>query len=390
MKRVIYFIFLPFLFLLSCKEDPQSPETVNPDFVKRTVLIYAVNKSSLSYDFNDDLREMKSALKNIDLNKFQLLIYKTDSDTRCGLYSFKKAESDSEVNLELIKDYERNITSTAPERIKEVITESISLYPNSRYDLIFWGHGMSWKPYFSDHEIDKPQSYAYGGEYTGGINTQGGKETDWTEIDELAECLPDNFFDTVWFDCCYMSGIEVLYEFKNKCNSFVGYPSEVWSYGLAYDLILPYLLSDDHNIIEAAKSFYNYYNSSSDPVTVTVIDMTKIEKVAEITKEIFNYGILRPDENILLNYSRTPSSPFYDFRQFIIETAVLNNSPLEKEFYRALDDLTLYHAESKNDFNNRPWDYNNISGISTHFFKGDFSKNEEYYKTLSWYKRVHE
>lgn len=393
MKRTVINLLLIIFIFLSCskKEDIEDPcGNIDSEKIERTVLIYAVNRSSLSYDFTEDLKEILSASSEIDLKKYQILIYKTDSEKNCGLYKVYLNKSSNSPALELVRDYKRDITSTHPQRIKEIIDYSLTLFPTSKYDLIFWGHGMSWKPYYSDHVVDSPQQYAYGGEYSGGTTAEGYRETDWVEINELAQCVPDNQFETIWFDCCYMTGIEVLYEFRNKCNIFVGYPSEVWSYGLAYDLILPRMLRSSPDIKGAAEDFFNYYNRDNEPVTVAVLDMSAIEDVAEISKKIIHSGELRPDPEGLLNYSRTKGSPFYDFRQFFKETADLNGAEnLIDEFNKKLDTFTLYHAESDRNFSLRPWDTKNISGISTHFYQNGLGADESFYETLDWFKRVY-
>lgn len=370
------------------EQNSRPDQVVDDKEVRHAVIIYAVNNSSLASDFTSDSYEILAAAKNIDFRYNQILLYKTISDASTGLYKVIINKNDK-AEFQLIKEYDRDITSTAPERIKEVIDFALTLYPESTYDLIFWGHGMSWHPYFTDHQVDVPMNYAYGGEYTGGYNDKGAKETDWTEIDELAHCVPDHIFDTIWFDCCYMSGIEVIYEFKDKCKTFVGYPSEVWSDGLAYDLVLPYLLSDSHDVLGAAETFYNYYNINSDPVTIAVINMMQLEDVADAVKEIVKSGSLRPSETELVNYSRSASSPFYDFNQFFNMTASLNDPYLTSMLDSSLEKMVIYHAESKRDFNYHLWDTENISGISTHYYKGGNSANEDYYRSLKWFRRIY-
>lgn len=395
MNKFIYFT-IALLFLISCDKSseptvPETPPAVVPENVERTVVVYATNRSSLSYDFKDDKEEMLEAVANIDLQKFQLLLFYSDSATTSGLFSATYDESSDEYTFTKVKEYDRLKTTTDPEQIARVLDDALALYPNSKYDLVFWGHGMSWYPYFTDHEIiTKGIMYSYGGEYDGGTNPNGMPSTNWTDLDDLASAVPDNKFDTIWFDCCYMSGIEVLYEFAGKCNTIVAYPTEVWQYGLPYDSILPFLLSEQHDLVGAAREFYNYYTLTSDPVTVAVCDMSGLEDVAELSRKIINSGELRPETKTLLNYSRSSVAPFYDLRQFMSETAELNGvGELVDDYRMALDRLVTFHAESPKNFNGRPWDTANICGISTHYYKDLPTKEEDYYRTLKWFKRVY-
>lgn len=387
-------ILLLLLVLTSCSKDKEpEPEPANSNDVKRTILVYAVNKSSLSYDFKEDRKEMLQALPETDMEKTRLLLYCTDTDAVCSLYEATRNGSDDSYDFSKLKSYSRSVTSTHPDRIAEVIDYALTLFPNAAYDLVFWGHGMSWFPYFSDHVVDSSTSQkSYGGEYTGGTNANGRPETDWTEITDLASAVPDGKFETIWFDCCYMSGIETLYEFRNKCKTFVGYPTEVWQYGLPYDLVLPYMMRENPDVEGAAKRFFDYYNESSSPVTVAVMDMKRIEQVADNAKQILNSGDVRPQMNLLVNYSRATEAAFYDFRQYVCETAYLNGAGADivSAFNSAMDNFVTYHAESSFNFNRRPWNTSNISGISTHYFIDNSTPANDFYKTLAWYARIFE
>lgn len=391
LKRIpTYLVMLA--VLTACGSDEPKPEDnprteeINPAEVTRTVVVYAVNRSSLSPDFTDDFAEMTAALQNMDLGRYQLLVYHSERDGSCGLYRSVREERSRKVVFELLRSYDSSRLSTDPRRIGEVIDYALSVYPDSDYDLVFWGHGMSWYPYFSSHEVyDAPTSYSYGGEYSG----PGSQQTDWTEIDELADAVPDRKFDTIWFDCCYMSGIEVIYQFRDKCSTFVGYPTEVWQYGLPYDRVLPYIMSDRHDVVGAARTFYDYYTSTGDPVTVAVTDMSAVGKVADVSRAIFASGDVRPSRGNLLNYSRSTYAPFYDLRQYLAETAVVNGRDnLVGELDAAMGAMVTYHAESSKNFNQRPWDVRNISGVSTHACTGSDSPQEKYYRTLDWYRTV--
>ncbi len=390
MKRIFYYSFA-LLALSGCgKEDtPDFPAPVPapaPESVERAVLVYAVNRSSLSADFNDDSNEMLEAMGNVDSDKYQLLVFRTDSDSECGLYRAAR-NSDGDFQFVLLKSFDRDVTSTHPTRVEEGMKYALDLYPNASYDLIFWGHGMSWRPYFTDHNVtDTPVLHAYGGEYNPDFTS-----TDWTEIDELADAVPDGRFETIWFDCCYMTGIEVIYEFRDKCRTFVGYPTEVWQYGMAYDIVLPYLMRSTPDVTGAARAFYDFYAATSDPVTVAVVDMEHLQPVADVAREIVRSGSVRPEARDLLNYSRTASSPFYDFKQFFTMTSSLNGAePLGRRLDEAMKSMVIYHAESDKNFFGRPWDVSAVSGISTHYYKGTDSVDEAYYRTLDWYRRVYE
>lgn len=379
------------LSLFSCSNNDEPSPTVDKDAekVSRTILIYAINNSSLATDFSEDSREILKGVKDADRSDARVLLYRHDNETTCGLYRVDM-DKNNETYFQLIKSYERKQTSTSPERINEVIMDALALYPNSKYDMIFWGHGTSWVPSFTGHDIatDGPQK-SYGGEYDGGKDSKGYPTTNYTDIDELADAIPDHRLQTIWFDCCYMGGIEVIYQLRNKCDNLVAYPTEIYTPGMAYNLSLPYLMSPEHDLVAAAKTVADYYNNTC--YTVSVIDMSKLESVADVAARVFKAGDVRPDNNTLLKYSRyNVSVPLYDLRQYLREIANLNgNAQLADEVSDRVDNMVIYHAESPNNFDKKYWDVTNISGISISPFPCGTTSEDDYYRTLDWYKRVY-
>ena len=369
-------------------DDPEPDPEPTPPAVEtpaRSTLLYAVNNSSLKWDFAEDCKEIEEALKLRPDANSEMLIYRQDDDTKCGLYSLEQ-DVDGNFVYVLLKEYPRDKTSTHPDRIAEVIDDALAVSPGAVHDLFFWGHGTSWTPAFDDHNVAKScgPKRAYGGEYTGN-----GREVDWTDLIELADAIPDGRFETIWFDCCYMSSIEVIYELRNKCEWFVGYPTEVWQDGLSYDKVLPFMLGETVDRLAAAKAHFDFYNDSDDPVTVSVIDMSKLEPVADAVKSILASGSYRPSRGTLVNFGRQ-SEAYYDMVQFyggICDFYGLND--LTSALKDAMSEMVPYHAESANNFNRKPWLRQDISGVSCHYFADDASPKSEYYKRLAWYARVY-
>ena len=72
------------LLTASCSKDDPKPKPASG--VESMTLIYAVNRSSLSSDFSDDSREMLSAMAASGDEAHKLLLFRTDSESKCGLY----------------------------------------------------------------------------------------------------------------------------------------------------------------------------------------------------------------------------------------------------------------------------------------------------------------
>ena len=130
--------------------------------------------------------------------------------------------------------------------------------------------------------------------------------------------------------------------------------------------------------------------SAEQRVTVTQLDMSSIERLAEATAAI--YTSTRgywPDGKDMVNYSRNYKYPFYDFRQTVRLKAALQQLDAELErFEKAYEDAVVYHAASPKNFADVKWNLDDVSGISTHIPTGKNTPEEEFYCTLSWTKRV--
>lgn len=378
-------------------ENTAAPDNQdNP--ISNLVFVYAVNNSSLYYDFIDDKKEMEEAMSKAP-DGFDLLLYcihpDENSDSANLPVLLKYNKKGGEDKWDVIKVYDAGVPSTDADRIRNVICDGLNLYPDANANLFFWGHGSGWVysrgiKASNTESIDFPDSQSYGGEFSdhGVLNTN---------IDLLAAALPDGRFDTIWFDCCYMSNIEIFYEFRNKCHTMVAYPTEVYSEGLPYNRVIPYFFADKPDIMSAARDFFDYYNDAGDPVTVTCVDMSKIESVANASKEILSLGLGRPAKTELINYSRSSSYSLYDFGKYMELTAKRNLTvddgsklfTLVNNFRDALDSFVLYHDASAVNFWMQHWDISSISGISTHWFADEESVSNDYYRTLQWYKRVY-
>ena len=377
------------VLLAGCKQHSKNepepePQPVNPDGV---TIVYAINKSSLSGNFMQDTAEMKAAMVSVDMSRQRLLVYLTESASKTALYELQQIGKKKVLTWRKVKEYDRQQTSTAPAVMKQVISDALSVYPDAEHTLVFWGHGSAWTPGFSDHETraDAPAQYSYGGEY--GKNN----EWQWTEITDIANAIPDGAFRTIWFDCCYMSSIEVAYQLRNKTKMYVAYPTEVWDEGLNYNDVLPHIMRKNQDLTGAAAKFYSYYNDKNDAVTVSVMDMSKIEAVAEATRALMQQN---PDEigkvTGVSNYRRGGTYGYYDMMQLL---KLKDQGDLWQSVQDSMNRFVIYHAESSKDFNNSQWVQTPLCGVSMHSL-GEYGQkeadHEPFYRTLDWYKAVYE
>lgn len=84
---------------------------------------------------------MLTALSAVDNPACRLLVYYTESDSECGIYEAVKSKGkvnakQGEYEFVKRKSYRRDVPSTHPDRIADVIGDALTFFPNAAYDLI--------------------------------------------------------------------------------------------------------------------------------------------------------------------------------------------------------------------------------------------------------------
>lgn len=387
MNKIYLIIIFSVLFLLTgCRDDDPDNPKEEEKHTERTVLIYAVASNNLSSYLVWDQNEMIEAAPSVEGlgGKVRVLIYSVASsnDVEATLTELKRNDA-GEWKFEPLRTYDRNTFSTDPARMRDVFADVRNLSPSDRYGLIFWSHGTGWIPNFSSHQ----KSRSDGRKRSFGIDING-NTTDYCDIAELAEAVPSGMFDYIWFDCCYMMGIEVAYQLRDKCDYIAGYPTEDWSPGMNYDSTLPLLAAAKPDLAGAADAFYHYYADADQAVTVTVARTDGLEALASASASVYAAGDRPISTEGLQNYSRL-SEGLYDFGQFTrayLSGRGENDAALLSAFDSALKDVMVYGKCSDKDFNFPPraFDPDIYSGFSCHFPGRSFGSREEYYETLDW------
>lgn len=376
-------VLLPGILIMtltvSCdKDEPKLPDA------KRTVLVYMVATNSLRYDANDDLREILDGYEEASEHYANILVYKTLPTEESPTLSRVEFDKNGNAQYKVLRSYDPAVSSVASSRISEVMADIQRYAPADDYGLFMWSHATGWLPPATPAnalaESKNPIRYSYGDDYGKGIS-----------ITALAEALPEHLFSFIWMDCCYMGGIEVAYELRNHCDTYVAYPTEVLSNGAPYDKIVPILSRKDVSLTEAAAATYRYYADNVDSryrsCTISVTNMSALADVASVCREMVNKGNADAPNTGIQIYGRHSGITFYDFKQGFsrIGGQNANAAALADCLDRAVTfkRATPYFLSIK-------IDTANFSGLSCHMLS-DPSGAEitDFYKTLDWYRDVY-
>ena len=361
--------------LCSCNNDEPEQPIPPVKFPERTVLVYMVAACDLGQGRADinDIAEMRTAAMAGKLGNNRWIIY--HSTTSGSNLLELTAEGDTVVLKNYPKGYSVKIA-----RMSEVIDDTKALAPANSYGMVFWSHGTGWiEDGIDDESTIHPQSF--GSDFGETMN-----------ITSLRQALHDKDLDYLYFDCCLMGSIEVVYELRDCARYIVSSPSELPWNGMPYNENLEYLVDGSREaLVNAATNTFNHYNNLTSAYdrscTMSVIDTEKIEALAVATAAIYDVTPLEHPLNVVTNYYGRDTSrqaKYLDFGEYINALCNYNNvdNELATVFNNALADVVIFEDSTEKLWNN--WPMYSTCGLSTRVFNHPDNINLDGYNRLQW------
>jgi hypothetical protein len=262
----------------------------------------------------------RSAYKDIDEmlaaeipNEYNLIVYIDTPYDNPHLLKIKKNAIDT------IMQYDVQ-NSASKQVLKAVIDETFSLFPAENYGLILWSHGTGWLPEGAYDYIKETNVRSFGRD-----------KNNEMEITDLAEAIPENL-DFIIFDACLMSGIEVLYQLRNKADIIIASPTEVLVAGFPYEEIVPLLLTPRPNYGEIALTYMEYYKNRNGILqsgSIAVVDTRQLEPLADLVNKAIKEeeNLVCPNRELVQRYDTREPALFFDFENYL-EHAISNEANL--------------------------------------------------------------
>lgn len=299
------------LFTSCHKDEPTPQEPTTPS--ERTILIYMVADNNLDSYAYADIQEMLSGYEQVSHSGTQVLVYHVGLSTTAPTLSRIDIDAQGYAFLHTLKSYDAETPSVSPARIQEVIADMEHIAPAQEYGLVLWSHATGWLP-GTISDAPSPQK-AFGNDRGRSIS-----------IPALAAAIGTDKFSFIWLDCCYMAGIESIYQMRNCADYLVAYPTEILADGAPYHSLLPQLCTSFSNLKQAAYLTYNYYAQSTDPkmqsCTISVIDTSALSRVAEAAHDIVTSQSDEDKSRELIpgtiqSYGTLNNATFYDLDQYL-------------------------------------------------------------------------
>lgn len=358
----------------SCNDDPKPAPTP----IHRTILVYIVANNSLGYGHYDssDLAEMVEASRNNSFNGGRLIIYHSTINQPPTLFEISNGKAIK------LKEYDSSTLSVEASRMQQVITDTKNIAPANDYGLILWSHANGWlQTGIPDDTLSlsgpTKTPLAFGDDQEKQMN-----------ITTLAQVVNDENFSFIYFDCCYMSTIEVMYELRNATPYIIASAAEVPADGMPYDYNLPLLFENTPNLVGVCATTFDYYNSKNGSIrscTMSLIDTEYISELASATADIYRLHPSLPADFTAQKFTLDKNCYYFDFGQYI-EALSTDNPQLLEAWQRAIDNVVIYKAAT-------PYMWNQLklthhSGLSTFILNSASNCSTKGYDQLQWWNDV--
>lgn len=370
-----WFGMIVLLLLCACakEEEPQIPSVAG-----RTVLVYFAADNNLSGNVEGDIAAMEKGLQKTDMHNGNLVIYVDKKGQSPQLLRLVQ-EGDS-VRREVIEEYVIDHASATAERLRQVLRQVTDAYPSDQYGLVLWSHGTAWLP--SDHK-----------NYLRSFGTDSGGHS--MRVNDLTAALADYHFDFLLFDACYMASLEVAYALRHCTDYLIASPTEVLTDGFPYQLFMQDLFMPEANVVNVAKQFYTYYQSSYGTISVTKTD--ELADLATACRAIFQgkseeeLFAVPVEELQIMEYLTGNVHALYDCADYVRRLAT---DAQYAAFQSCLDRAVVYKATTpKSAYAYAYGTYlpiNRFSGLSIYVPQAELAELNSWYQQLDWYQAVYQ
>jgi len=258
-----------------------------------TLMVYLAADNNLNNASYKDLEEMAAAGASENVNVVIL------DDHEFSGNSYYKVLEENSINtvMEL-----GEVNMGDPNTLRDFVEWTTTNYPAQKYGIILWNHGGGFKELkFKDICWDE---------------TDSGDALTVPEIVEVG--LENQYMDLIGFDACLMNQLEVAYGLKNSGGIMLGSEETIPEDGWPYKEILTYINNnptvDARTLSEAIIDFYIESYASEQDITLSSIDLSKIDLVGQRVNTLANQLIdILPEDWDMVNEAVDDTQSYTDY-----------------------------------------------------------------------------
>jgi len=351
---------------------------------KRVVLVYMAGNTNdgIGNDLLINLVDMEKGYLPTTSDKANVLLAYVHTKGKVPMLIRYSKNREYAVVKDTLFKYEETQSSTDPDVLRKVLEKTKADFPADEYGLIMSSHGTGWLPdNYPTRSLGTYSVDPYGHLVrTFGIDLNNNKGMD---IKDLKDAIPYKL-SFLMFDCCYMGGIEVAYELREKTDYIIASPTEILIKGFPFDKIMRPFFESTPDLGKVCEEYYTFYNSYSyQAATVVLVKSDKLKALADVCNTIFENNrakIRSVDRDAIQKYYRVERAEkyFWDLDHFI-ETI---SSSSEYASFKAALAAAIPVKYTTSSFLSLP--INRFCGVSSYIPAENPESIEAMYKGLDW------
>jgi len=355
------------LCLLSCVfEEHDTPEH------KRTVFVYIGRDNSLGGSSEE---KIESLMNGWDGRNGYLVIYQdlSSGSTLQEIYVEKGVKK-----TRIIEEREDE-DSASPAVFTGILSRVVNMYPADSYGLILFSHASGWLP---DATLSSPRVMPRSLVQDG---------NNWMSLSGFASAIPDRRFDFIIFEACFMAGIEVAYELRNKTDYIVASSAEILSPGFKniYETSVNELFKPEADLTAFTRNAYDAVNAQSGDLRSATLSVIRTEGLNALSTWLRDNSSANISVEIrdIQHFDRGSNHLFFDFEDYF--SRVITNSGQRNELTRLINNCVVYQAATKEFMPTyQGFEIKKHSGLTTYISQDEFPYLNERYQELSWFKKI--
>jgi hypothetical protein len=232
-----------------------------------------------------------------------VVIYHDPANATPVLTELKNRNGQTVLDTMAVYEEENSASETVFARVIGDVKEK---YPAKAYSLLVFSHASGWLP-------------------PGALNNPGGVRSiimdgnAGMEMAAFARAIPDHMFDCIVFEACFMAGIEVAYELKDKTDYILASSAEIVSPGFTkiYPDALGRLL--EGNLTAFAEEAFAYFDRLSGEMRSATFSIIRTEDLQPLAAFVAaNCRLDRPVDILAVQrFDRNASFRlFFDFEDY--------------------------------------------------------------------------
>lgn len=360
-----------FLLLILCITSCLFSCTGNTDHEEpnpRTLLVYLGRDNNLSNPDEDKLAYM---LQGWDGNNDKLLVFQDTGQEKPCLMEVYHHNGQNQTRI--IAEYD-NDNSADPQLFRQVIAETIQSCPSLSYGLIVFSHASGWLP---EGTLVSPRS----------IIEERKKEM---ELIDFAQTIPDGLFDFIIFEACFMAGIEVAYELKDKTHYVLASSAELVSPGFApiYQSSINLLFLEEPDLTQFARDAFTWIDRQKGlnrSGTISLIKTSELTPLGDFIKTT-HWSSENVDISTVQHFDRYSYHLFFDFEDYFLKKTDDENTA--SRLSELISNCVIYRASTPYFMLKFGFPIHQHSGLTTYIKQEQYPYLNQEYQKLRWYKEV--